>query len=93
MCCYHKSSWSLFGPRQDEGLEIDGETMESVTDFVFLGSKITVDSDCSHEIKTCLLLGGKAVTNLDSMLKGRYHFINNSLYSQSYGFPSSHIWI
>ena len=71
MCCYHKSSWSLFGPRQDEGLEIDGETMESVTDFVFLGSKITVDSDCSHEIKRCLLLGGKAVTNLDSMLKSR----------------------
>ena len=71
MCCYHKSSWSLFGPRQDEGLEIDGETMESVTDFVFLGSKITVDSDCSHEIKRCLLLGGKAVTNLDSILKSR----------------------
>ena len=71
MCCYHKSSWSLFGPRQDERLEIDGETMESVTDFVFLGSKITVDSDCSHEIKRCLLLGGKAVTNLDSMLKSR----------------------
>ena len=64
MCCYHKSSWSLFGPRQDERLEIDGETMESVTDFVFLGSKITVDSDCSHEIKRCLLLGRKAMTNL-----------------------------
>ena len=51
--------------------QIDWETMETVTDFIFLGSKITVDSDCSHEIKTCLLLGGKAVTNLDSMLKSR----------------------
>ena len=47
------------------------ETMETVTDFVFLGSKITVDSDCSHEIKRCLLLGRKAVTNLDSVLKSR----------------------
>ena len=49
----------------------DGETMETVTDFVFLGSKITADCDCSHEIKRCLLLGRKAMTNLDSMLKSR----------------------
>ena len=49
--------------------QIDGETMEIVTDFIFLGSKITVDSDCSHEIKRCLLLGRKAMTNLDSILK------------------------
>ena len=48
--------------------QIDGETMGTVTDFIFLGSKITVDSDCSHEIKRCLLLGRKAMTNLDSML-------------------------
>ena len=48
-----------------------GETMETVTDFVFLGSKITADGDCSHEIKTCLLLGRKAMTNLDSILKSR----------------------
>ena len=48
---------------------IDGETMEILTDFIFLGSKITVDSDCSHEIKRCLLLGRKAMTNLDSILK------------------------
>ena len=48
---------------------IDGETMETVTDFVFLGSKITVDGDCSHEIKRCLLLGRKTMTNLDSVLK------------------------
>ena len=48
------------------------ETMETVTDFIFLGSKITVDSDCSHEIKRCLFLGRKAMTNLDSILKSRY---------------------
>ena len=51
--------------------QIDGETMETVTDFLFLGSKITVGGDCSHEIKRCLLLGSKAVTNLDSVLKSR----------------------
>ena len=49
--------------------QIDGETMETVTDFIFLGSKITADSDCSHEIKRCLLLGKKTITNLDSVLK------------------------
>ena len=51
--------------------QIDGETMETVMDFLFLGSKITVDSDCSHEIKRCLLLGRKAMTNLNSILKSR----------------------
>ena len=51
--------------------QIDGETMERVTDFLFLGSKITADGDCSHEIKICLLLGRKAMTNLDSILKSR----------------------
>ena len=51
--------------------QIDGEIMETVTDSIFLGSKITVDSDCSHEIKRCLLLGRKVMTNLDSMLKSR----------------------
>ena len=57
------------GPITSE--QIDGETMESVTDFIFLGSKITVDGDCSHEIKRHLLLGRKAMTNLDSILKSR----------------------
>ena len=52
-------------------LQIDGETMETVRDFVFFGSKITSDGDCSHEIKRCLLLGRKAMTNLDSILKSR----------------------
>ena len=54
--------------------QIDGEAMETGTDFIFLGSKITVDSDCSHEIKRRLLLGRKAMTNLDSVLKSRHHF-------------------
>ena len=51
--------------------QIDGETMETVADFIFLGSKITTDGDCSHEIKRCLLLGSKVMTNLDSILKSR----------------------
>ena len=51
--------------------QIDGETMETVTDFIFLGSKITADGDCSHEIKRCSILGRKAMTNLDSILKSR----------------------
>ena len=51
--------------------QIDGKTMETVTDFIFLGSKITADSDCSHEIKRCFLLGRKGMTNLDSILKSR----------------------
>ena len=51
--------------------QIDGETMQTVTDFVFLSSKVTADGDCSHEIKRCLLLGRKAITNLDSTLKSR----------------------
>ena len=51
--------------------QIDGETMETVTDFIFLGSKITADGNCSHEIKRCLFLGRKAMTNLDSILKSR----------------------
>ena len=51
--------------------QIDGETMETVADFIFLGSKITIDGDCSHEIKRCLLLGIKAMMNLDSILKSR----------------------
>ena len=74
-------------------LQIDGETMETVTDFIFEGSKITEDDDCSHEIKRRLLLGRKAMTNLDSILKSREYFSNKNLSSQSYGFSSSHLWI
>ena len=72
--------------------QIDGETMETVTDFIFLGSKIIVDGDCSHDIKRHLFLGRKAVTNLDSILKIRHYFANKGLSSQSYGFSSSHVW-
>ena len=71
--------------------QIDGETMETGTDFILLGSKITVDSDCSHEIKRHLLLGRKAMTNIDSVLKSRDYFAYKGPYSQSYGFSSSHV--
>ena len=70
--------------------QIDGETMEIVADFIFLGSKITVDGDCSHEIKRRLLLGWKVMTNLDSILKSR-DVSDKDPSSQSYGFSSSHI--
>ena len=74
--------------------QIDGETMETVTDFIFLGSKITADGDYSHEIKRRLLLGRKAMTNLDSLLKKqRHYFANKGLASQSYGFSSGHVWM
>ena len=70
--------------------KIDGETMETVMDFIFLDSKITVDADSSHEIKRCLLLGRKSMTNLDSILKSRDITL---LTKVSYGFSNSHIWI
>ena len=72
--------------------QIDGEIMETVTDFIFLDSKITADGDCSHEIKRHLRLGRKTMTNLDNILKS-HHFADKSLYSQSYGFSSSHVWM
>ena len=73
--------------------QIDRETMGTVTDFIFLGSKITAYGDCSHEIKRRLLLGRKAMTNLDSVLKSRHYFANKGPSSQSYGFSSSHVWM
>ena len=66
--------------------EIDGETMETVADFIFGGSKITADGDCSHEIKRHLLLGRKAMANLESILKSRHYFANKGPSSQGYGF-------
>ena len=72
--------------------QIDGETMETVTDFILLGSKITADDDCSHEIKRHLLLGRKAMTNLDSVWKSR-GITDKDVSSQSYGFSSSHVWV
>ena len=71
--------------------QINGETMESVTDFIFLGSRITADGDCSHEIKTRLLLGRKAMTNLDNIFKSRDYFAYKGPSSQSCGFSSSHV--
>ena len=72
--------------------EIDGETVETVSDFIVLGSKITADGDCSHEIKRCLLLGRKVMTNLDNILKSR-DIANKGPYSQGYDFSSGHVWM
>ena len=71
--------------------QINGEKMETVMDFIFLGSKITADGNCCHEINRHLLLGRKAMTNLDSILKRRDHFADKGSYSQSCGFSSSHV--
>ena len=71
--------------------QIDGETMETVAEFIFLGSKITADGDCSHEIKRRLLLGRKDMTNLDSIKKQRHHCEQRSVSSQGYGFSSGHV--
>ena len=73
--------------------QIDGETMETVRDFIFGGSIITADGDGSHEIKRCLLLGKKAMTNLDNVLKSRHYFAYKGPSSQSYGFSSCHVWM
>ena len=73
--------------------QIDGETGETVSDFIFLGSRITADGDCSHEIKRRLLLGRKVMTNLDSILKSRHYFANKGLSSQDHGFSCGHAWM
>ena len=73
--------------------QIDGEKVETMTDFIFLGSRITVDDNCSHEVKRHLLLGSKAMTNLDSIIKSRDITAGKSPSSQSYGFSSSHVWM
>ena len=76
--------------------QIDGETMETVDDFIFLGSKITADGDFRHEIKRLLLLGRKAMTNLDSILKSRDITLPTNVHcllAKSYGFSSSHVWM
>ena len=74
--------------------QIYGETMETVRDLIFLGSKITADGDCSHVIKRRLLLGRKVMSKLDSNIaKQRYYLVNKGPSSQGYGFPSSHVWM
>ena len=76
--------------------QIDGETVETVADFIFWGPQITADGDCSHEIKRCLLLGRKVMTNLDCNLdiqKQRHYFANKGPSSQGYGFSCGHVWM
>ena len=75
--------------------QINGEIVETVSDFIFLGSKITADGDCSHEIKRHLLLGRKVMTNLDSILKSRDNTLSTEVYLSSQGcvFSSSHVWM
>ena len=75
---------------EDFGWQIDGETVETVAEFIFFGSKNTADGDCRHEIKRCLLLRRKVITNLDSILKSRDITLPSS---QGYGFSSSHVWM
>ena len=75
-------------------LQVDGETMETVREFIFLGSKITVEGDCSQEIKICLLLGRKSYDQPRQCIKKqRHYFANKCLSSQSYGFSNSHVWM
>ena len=73
--------------------EIDGETVETVSDFIFLGSKSATDGDCSHEIKRHLLLGRKVMTNLDSIFKSRDITLPTVSSSQGYGFSCGHVWM
>ena len=86
-----KTKIMAFGPITS--WQTDGETVETVADFIFLGSKIPADGDRSHEIKRCLFLGRKVMTNLESILKSRHYFANKGPSSQGYGFSSSHVWM
>ena len=87
---FHKTKIMASGPITS--WQIEGETVETVTDFIFGGSKITADGDCSHEIKRYFLLGRKVMTSLDSLLKNRGITLTTKS-SQSYGFSSSHVWM
>ena len=87
-----KTKITAYGPITS--WEIDGETVKRVSDFIFLGSKITADDNCSHEIKRCLFLGRKAMINLHTILKSQRHsFANKGPSSQSYGFSCGHVWM
>ena len=83
----------IMAPGPITSWQIDGEKVETMIDFIFLGSKITVDGECSHEIKRHLLLGRKAMTNLDSILKSRDITLPTKVHLVSYGFSSSHVWM
>ena len=87
-----KTKTVAFGPITS--WQIDGETVETVADFMFLGSEITADGDCSHEIKICLLLGIKVITNLDSILKSRDITLPTKVHlAKARGFSSGHVWM
>ena len=81
----------IMAPGPITSWEIDGKTVDTVADFILGGSKIIADGDCSHEIKRCLLLGRKVMTNLDSILKNRHYADNKGPSSQGYGFSSGHV--
>ena len=83
----------IMAPSPITAWQIEGEKVEAGTDFLFLGSKITVDGDHSHEIRRRLLLGRKAMINLDSVLKSRHYSADKGPSSQIYGFFSSHVWM
>ena len=84
MASHPITSWQIEG---------EGGKIEAVTDFIFLGFKITVDSDCKHEIKRPLLLGRKAMQSRQHNKKQKHYFANIGAYSQNYGFSSSHVWM
>ena len=86
-----KTKIMAFGPITS--WQIDGETVETVANFILGGSKVTEDGDCSLEVKRHLVLGRKVMTNLDSRLKSRDYFVNKGLSSQGYGFSSGHVWM
>ena len=83
----------IMAPGPISSWQIDGETVETVSDFIFLGSKITTDGDCSHEIKRCLLLGRSYDQPRKHIKKQRHYFANKGPSSQGYGFSSSHVWM
>ena len=86
---------NIMAPGPITSWQIEEGKGKAVTDFIFLGFKITVDDDCSHKMKRCLFLGGKAMTNLDSVLKKKqgHHFPDKGQYSQSCSFSSSCVWM
>ena len=86
-----KTKIMAFGPITS--WKIDGESLETVADFILGGSKITADGDCSHEIKRRLLLGREVMANLDSILKSRHYFANKGPSRQGYVFSSGHVWM
>ena len=86
-----KTKIMAFGPITSQ--QTGAEKMETVIDLIFLGSKITADGDCSHEVKRCLFLGRKVMTNLDSIFKSRDITLPTKVVSQGYGFSNGHVWM